>query len=860
MRSPHFSFFAHPHKPESAQSALSALTRAITTRSTREAGFVCERQDRARTDGIEAILRRPKTTVKAIRFASGQAVAWHRRHAATRRSSPNAAHHAAAFPAPAVSARTTSAMTASDLQTPGALSPPAAALSPHAATPKTVAFELLFNETPYRARLPLRVSIFPHDTTDSIVTTVKNFYGLYSGPTVSKGVSFEDELGNTLIARYENFGNNMVVYVRVIEENSFAAYPPAQMPPQSYYHADPYPVQAAQVYGQHMSRPVSRTSPRRSPSPNSRGRRSASASTNPTVGKKGRSRSSKTRGPASYTNGDGHSDSLNGYSSGDGDMGSVSGRSREHIGNTEISVENIVEGGRRKRAKFESSELPLFAPPQMPAATSNASVSPARRPEHHRHSLPFVQPSQNNPFTHPRPLQSPQGHAHGYGHAGMYATPAPADRRTRASISYVSGAATVPAMTMMPTPDPTVGSCMSEEDKDVAIQLMRLGEMSNMSHGRTSASTMDDTFSGRADAASSTGATSDAESESDDDDDDDNAPAARRQRLDASGHHKKVMPTTESHFVAAATPHESVEGASGDDADLDDAPPPPQGSMAAPKLKNAKSKLPAKPRAPKTKSASTGGTKSAKSSSASKGKKAAAQTTMPGPMSPASLSGGAPRKPAHANVQAAAMAHGQAADGAAGGEDQPDLSTKPRCQRCRKSKKGCDRQRPCGRCRDAGLPAEMCVSEDEGNGRKGRYGRHMGVPVVTGAGAAAAAVLGGPKDGADGARAGMPPPLPPPPPPATLLPAAPIAAGLGASASTGGFAALGPAAHAHAQAAALAMPAPPVGMGLGGAMGMVGDKGKKRKSECLYTVYPGAAYLLGLWLLRCSLRFIRNPS
>lgn len=36
MRSPHFSFFAHPHKPESAQSALSALTRAITTRSTRE--------------------------------------------------------------------------------------------------------------------------------------------------------------------------------------------------------------------------------------------------------------------------------------------------------------------------------------------------------------------------------------------------------------------------------------------------------------------------------------------------------------------------------------------------------------------------------------------------------------------------------------------------------------------------------------------------------------------------------------------------------------------------------------------------------------------------------------------------------
>lgn len=61
--------------------------------------------------------------------------------------------------------------------------------------------------------------------------------------------------------------------------------------------------------------------------------------------------------------------------------------------------------------------------------------------------------------------------------------------------------------------------------------------------------------------------------------------------------------------------------------------------------------------------------------------------------------------------------------------EEEDLSTKPRCQRCRKSKKGCDRQRPCQRCKDAGIGIEGCVSEDEGNGRKGRYGRHMGVPV-----------------------------------------------------------------------------------------------------------------------------------
>jgi len=64
--------------------------------------------------------------------------------------------------------------------------------------------------------------------------------------------------------------------------------------------------------------------------------------------------------------------------------------------------------------------------------------------------------------------------------------------------------------------------------------------------------------------------------------------------------------------------------------------------------------------------------------------------------------------------------------------DEDDLSSKPRCQRCRKSKKGCDRQRPCQRCKDAGIGIEGCVSEDEGNGRKGRYGRHMGVIVKKG--------------------------------------------------------------------------------------------------------------------------------
>ena len=480
----------------------------------------------------------------------------------------------------------------SPIDTAAAMSAPSShggSVSPRqAATPKNVAFELMFSNSPqYRARLPMRVQIYPHDTTDSIVTTVKNFYGLYSGPTGSRGVSFEDDNGNTLIARYENFSNNMVVYVRVIEESpsAFAQHPfhPATIASESYYAGEGYQASQTQRFEQDMPRPSSRTSRRRSPSPNAmRGRRSDSVST---TSKKGRSHSAKDQRSMAHSQADTYGDSLNGYSSGDGAPSSTSGKNKEHLGNTDISVENIVEGGRRKRAKFESSvgtpknpfihapadflriltfhlqELPLFAPPQMPAATSNPSVSPARRIEHHRPSMPFVHPGQN-PFTNPRSMQSPQTYSNGLAHSNLYATPACHGHRPRGSIGYASNTSGVATgLGVLPTPDPTVGSCMSEEDKDVAIQLMRLGESSNISHGRTSASTMDDTFSGKADAASSNGATSEGESESEDE-----IPAARRQKLDVSGGSKPVYQTTEAHFVP------TTEGAdvSGDDVDFED--------------------------------------------------------------------------------------------------------------------------------------------------------------------------------------------------------------------------------------------------------------------------------------------------
>lgn len=236
-------------------------------------------------------------------------------------------------------------------------SPGAESVSPgQPVAPKNVAFELLFFDAPqYRARLPMRVQIYPHDTTDSIVTTVKNFYGLYSGPTGSKGVSFEDKDGNTLIARYENFRNNMIVYVRVFEEFSTEPATYSHHPYQSsaagsqmYYSGNGYPNQRS---SHEIIRPSSRTSRRRSRSPSgSRGSRSNSASNS---SQKRRSRSSKNRTALSQA--DSYSDHQNGYSSGEDAPSTTSGRAKELLGTTDISVDNIVEGGRRKRAKFESS-------------------------------------------------------------------------------------------------------------------------------------------------------------------------------------------------------------------------------------------------------------------------------------------------------------------------------------------------------------------------------------------------------------------------------------------------------------------------------------------------------------------------
>ncbi|KAJ5159697.1 uncharacterized protein N7482_006701 [Penicillium canariense] len=566
--------------------------------------------------------------------------------------------------------------------------------------PKNVAFELLLDEnSKVRARIPMRVQIYPHDTTDSIVTTVKNFYGIYDG--TASGVSFEDEHGTTLIARYENLKNNMTVYVRVIPiqpfgDHFYGGFPTERKRPSL---GEPFQMGDGMIpVMEQPSRPSSRLARKRSTSPSNRSLRSASQH------KQGPRSGIKSRGSSHA----GYPDEEGGLSD------SESTYSRKARGDTfassEISMENILQDGRRKRPKFDSSELPLFAPPQVPFTTSTSSISPQRRSVGQEGAgSPFARPT-HRPYNYQQALPSPQSYGHSEygvqsGRNTVYATPVVPDHAHR--IPYSSSGARVSGPGILPTPDPTIASCISDED--VAMQLIRLGDASNFSHGRTSASTLDDAFSGAADAASSTGATSDGDDFSEDEDD---LPA--RRRLDSSPmlppgaikrHHKRlddILPSADSSDHSSDGADDGIKSEGEEDILYKE---------FAPKVKKPKNRpMSAKIRAPKP--------------LVKQNKNKCSLSTVRKP-SDKSMGSVPPLSPSSARKVSSGSVNFQHQLGA----DEEDLSTKPRCQRCRKSKKGCDRQRPCGRCKDAGIGIDGCVSEDEGNGRKGRYGRHMGVPV-----------------------------------------------------------------------------------------------------------------------------------
>ncbi|KAK4553931.1 hypothetical protein LTR86_009107 [Recurvomyces mirabilis] len=552
--------------------------------------------------------------------------------------------------------------------------------SPAKKEQKHVVFQLIDEQDPrIQARLPMRVMISPSDSTESIIPTVKNFYGLYD-----YGVSFENKEGISMIAAYDNFENDMVVYVRTI------AQPPAanggngreSVSPRKPTLGAPFEMRPPQLNPHSPSRTAARSAGVRSLSPGCEmGKRSASAAPG------GKPRMHRTKSKDNSVTGD-----ADGYSSDDNGGGSVtsSRRSRTEQVNAEISVNNIVEGGRRNRA-FESSELPLFVPPQVPVSASISSISPQRRNGPTTMASPYAHSNQQT-FAYTQPLPSPQS----YGGSASYiqsAMPNNGFNNYQASRPLRSRPISYPAGRhsggILPTPDPTVGSAISDED--VALQLMRLGDPAAFSHGRTSTSTVDDALSGKAELASS-----DEESSEDESEQNSNKKPAVPAFHDAGPQRKKQRTMNEL----------PSDGTSGEDYDDQrDGTFSNDGAGGIRKM--------SKPKSNKPRAMSMGKPKLLKSASVGLPKV---------PMSPSSMPAGS-RK---GSIASTINFHHQL------GEGEDDLSSKPRCQRCRKSKKGCDRQRPCGRCKDAGIGIDGCVSEDEGNGRKGRYGRHMGVPIKKG--------------------------------------------------------------------------------------------------------------------------------
>lgn len=384
-------------------------------------------------------------------------------------------------------------------------------------------------------------------------------------------------------------------------------------------------------------------------------------------------------------------------------------------------------------------------PPQVPAPNSISSISPQRRSIPQDNPSPFTRPTQRN-FTYSQPVQSPQSYGsnelshdsgpgkpvphitslvqHSHRLRDRFGAPCSLNRLSTTGVPWGQG------IGILPTPDPTIASCISDED--VALQLMRLGDASIISHGRTSASTLDETLSGRADVASS------ATSESGNDSDITEQPVLPRGLFQPKSETALPCPTEpikrQYKHVNDGLPGYDSQEPSGDDEDEDyhyeekgddlckndpDGIVTEHSSLANLKTDGHKDLSGgSKTRLGRTRTIS----KNSKSRATGAPKKVKAATLSAGfktPISPASV---APQSRKNSSASILNFQHQL-------GADEEDLSSKPRCQRCRKSKKGCDRQRPCQRCQDAGIGIEGCISEDEGNGRKGRFGRHMGVSV-----------------------------------------------------------------------------------------------------------------------------------
>lgn len=574
-----------------------------------------------------------------------------------------------------------------------------------------------------------------------------------------------------MILQHENFEDGMTVFVRVEEAPQRYSY---EIHPSLLSHPEP------------SARSVSPSA--------ARGRRSASTG--------GRSKTLKR--PASSHNWEYKQERFDPYASTHLPGVSIAPlgfmtyeeeqRNRlEPLASAEISLDNILEGSRRKRPKFSSDELPLYPPTAPPRhdGSSASSASPTRQPE--EVTTPYA--PRNYGYPHPTP---PSAYGTYPGNSAQVQNPWPQPR--------TGGNGT------FPTPAPTIASCISDEE--VAVQLMRLGG-NRVENCSVTTSTREDNYDeeyeegfssgggeygddGRSDTTElpdplNSGSPNSPISYSRDkmkyksldeilpsfdttepsDNEELPSPPIPSPHTTQQAYYREDPSRVESHrtYVTGAEDEEEYEDLLDDDADEtyigkeeeDDDADYDEDLDDVPLMKTVRGrKLSSVPSAPSAPPSNVGTTLKAKPALPKGFVRATKRKNQPTlqtnglkkprplpetqwPISPAS-------PPSSRKPSVASSSNGNAKSRSNSGnvntvtltlttptslysqqtatpvDDRPhqhhlgpdEPSMKPRCQRCRKSKKGCDRARPCQRCKDAGIGADGCISEDEAGTRRGR--------------------------------------------------------------------------------------------------------------------------------------------
>ncbi|KAF8421031.1 hypothetical protein EV426DRAFT_536852 [Tirmania nivea] len=529
------------------------------------------------------------------------------------------------------------------------------------------------------ARIPLRLALRPTLTNTDVDTLVRTFFGLRPDDVVRYG---KDDQTYTTVG-LEDCMRSSEFTVIVTPDMRYQQHPFAP----SQTNA-PHPSRHISGYGL-PSRAQMMSQYARSISPSSgRGRRSGSA--NGTNG--GRSRSMKRQ-----ISGHSHpavEELVDEYvypqqphllqsSQIDG-----KGNRLEPVASADISLDNILEGPRRKRAKFSSAELPLFSKPIHPASYS--PTRPANNPQ-------ITTPSHNNQYGYYQQLTPNSVSPYSYG----YSHPPP---------SFYSGR---PSGLNFPTPAPTIATDISDED--VALQLMRLGEVSTSNSPSQNDETADDAGSCSEDQGD--------EVRSDTTELPELPPLVEEyEELNYPQNQKKFKSLNEilpSYDSTIPSDNEEAQCKTPETVQKEQYHYPPMQKFtvkAKPKptttlftafnhaTKTTIGKGPLSPSSPtlhRTQSISSNPSIAQKSRSTT-----ASISSLPTPISGIisqhtdSFSPSVVAAPPEEDIE----------------------KPKPRCQRCRKSKKGCDRQRPCQRCKDAGIGIDGCISEDESGTRRGRAG------------------------------------------------------------------------------------------------------------------------------------------